>query len=484
MKLGDAEARLREVEGILKASEDKAKELEGQLLQVQADFETKQNEVNALNAQAEIQSGDTDAQNAKMKDMDEELERLRALLQAEKEKMEAQNAMMLNLNNQINQLQNTNDKMLQEKDALLQEKNALEVKAEEGEKEGGQKDKDLEALKNELKDVKEKLTDIEDLFDGVITDKEGSALPRMKEIYKFISDMASEKKKRELLIFEAKAVQTEIGGINSANGEIGFEHEHHEIPYEAKKVTVPMKRVKGSEGRASCYWRCDIEDKDSDLDLLGQLEGYVNFEDGEVHSELEIDFEPYVLKKIMKFSITVEDTRGCCLSSELHSMIFFTVNPPENIPKGMGFVEFVKDKYSVETNQTKARILLRRRGSFGRVKKAQIFTRDLSAEEGRDYFTADNDLGLLSFGPAEVYKEVNIRIGNKRGITTRTFKVELGNNEGLNDMKRRYETTIDIKPATFNIGYDSATDTEDVDSIHSGQGSTNRHSVIQNLNFD
>ena len=98
----------------------------------------------------------------------------------------------------------------------------------------------------------------------------------MKEIYKFISDMASEKKKRELLIFEAKACQTEIGGINSANGEIGFEHESHEIPYEAKKVTVPMKRVIGSEGRASCYWRCDVED--GDLNLLGQSEGYVNFE--------------------------------------------------------------------------------------------------------------------------------------------------------------------------------------------------------------
>ena len=321
---------MREVEGILKASEDKAKELEGQLLQVQADFEAKQNEVAALNAQAQ---GDSEAQNAKLKDMDAELEKLRALLQAEKDKMEVQNALMLNLNNQINQLQDTNDKMLQEKESLLQEKDALEAKAEEGEKEGDQKDKDLEALKNELKDVKDKLTDIEDLFDGVITDKEGSALPRMKEIYKFISDMASEKKKRELLIFEAKAVQTEIGGINSANGEIGFEHEHHEIPYEAKKVTVPMKRVKGSEGRASCYWRCDIEDESADLGLLAQLEGYVNFEDGEVHSELEIDFEPYVLKKIMKFSITVEDTRGCCLSSELHSMIFFTVNPPENIPK-------------------------------------------------------------------------------------------------------------------------------------------------------
>ena len=64
------------------------------------------------------------------------------------------------------------------------------------------------------------------------------------------------------------------------------------------------------------------------------------------------------------------------------------------------------------------------------IKKAQIFTRDLSAEEGRDYFTADNDLGLLSFGPAEVYKEIKIRIAHQRTILTRKFKVELGNNEG------------------------------------------------------
>ena len=86
--------------------------------------------------------------------------------------------------------------------------------------------------------------------------------------------------------------------------------------------------------------------------------------------------------------------------------------------------------FLVGTNETKARIILRRRGSFGRIKKAQIFTRDLSAEEGRDYFTADNDLGLLSFGPTEVYKEIKIRIAHQRTILTRKFKVELGNNEG------------------------------------------------------
>ena len=90
-----------------------------------------------------------------------------------------------------------------------------------------------------------------------------------------------------------KGCQTEIGGINSANGEIGFEHAEHEIPYEAKVLKIPMKRIKGAEGRASCYWKCDVEN--GDLTLLCQREGYINFEDGEVHSELEIDFEHYVL---------------------------------------------------------------------------------------------------------------------------------------------------------------------------------------------
>ena len=55
------------------------------------------------------------------------------------------------------------------------------------------------------------------------------------------------------------------------------------------------------------------------------------------------------------------------------------------------------------------------------IKKAQIFTRDLSAEEGRDYFTADNDLGLLRFGPAEVYKE--IKIAHQRTISRLNLEI-------------------------------------------------------------
>ena len=74
--------------------------------------------------------------------------------------------------------------------------------------------------------------------------------------------------------------------------------------------------------------------------------GYVSFEDGEVFAELEVDIEPYILEKEMKFVFSIEDVRGCRISSDLNRDTFVTVNPPENIPKGFGFVEFVKDTYS------------------------------------------------------------------------------------------------------------------------------------------
>ena len=48
----------------------------------------------------------------------------------------------------------------------------------------------------------------------------------------------------------------------------------------------------------------------------------------------------------MKFVFNIEDVRGCRISSDLNRDTFVTVNPPENIPRGFGFVEFVKDTYS------------------------------------------------------------------------------------------------------------------------------------------
>ena len=154
---------------------------------------------------------------------------------------------------------------------------------------------------------------------------------------------------------------------------------------------------------------------------------------------------------------------------EFYTVCKFTVKCPGSIPDGKGYIEFVKSSYSVQSNQTHAKVRLRRRGSYGRIKKTEIFTRDLSgkpepsdsynkcslAEEGRDYFCSSNDMGVLHFGSTDIYKEVKVRINKSRGLAERAFKLELGNNEGINDMKRQFETQINIKPVSYQIGYES-----------------------------
>ena len=134
----------------------------------------------------------------------------------------------------------------------------------------------------------------------------------------------------------------------------------------------------------------------------------------------------------------------------------------------------MKSSYSVQSDQSHAKVRLRRRGSYGRIKKTEIFTRDLSgkprratkfysesswttflAEEGRDYFCSSNDMGVLHFGTTDIYKEVKVRINKSRGLAERAFKLELGNNEGINDMKRQFETQINIKPVSYQVGYES-----------------------------
>ena len=65
---------------------------------------------------------------------------------------------------------------------------------------------------------------------------------------------------------------------------------------------------------------------------------------------------------------------------EFFTVCKFTVKRPGSIPDGKGYIEFVKSSYSVQSDQTHAKVRLRRRGSYGRIKKTEIFTRDLSGE--------------------------------------------------------------------------------------------------------
>ena len=202
-------------------------------------------------------------------------------------------------------------------------------------------------LTSELEQVDDEITAIEELFSNGSCNDSRSTVRRLKEIYAFVSDLMTGKHSRDLREFIAVACQTNIGGINSASGEIGFEDSTNEVPYEARKIILFMRRVKGSEGRASCYWTCKLSNpEDGDMNMLCQHEGYVSFEDGEVFAELEVDIEPYILEKKMNFIFSIEDIRGCRISSDLNQSTCVTVNPPENIPKGFGFVEFVKDTYS------------------------------------------------------------------------------------------------------------------------------------------
>ena len=75
-------------------------------------------------------------------------------------------------------------------------------------------------------------------------------------------------------------------------------------------------------------------------------------------------------------------------------------------------------------------------------------------------------MGVLHFGSTDIYKEVKVRINKSRGLAERAFKLELGNNEGINDMKRQFETQINIKPVSYQVGYESDDMSDnDIDSI-------------------
>ena len=84
------------------------------------------------------------------------------------------------------------------------------------------------------------------------------------------------------------------------------------------------------------------------------------------------------------------------------------------------------------------------------------------AEEGRDYF---NEVGVITFGPNDTYKTAKVRLSKKRGLVERTFRLELGNDEGNQDMNRKYETEIKIKPIKWAITTDDIDTDDDTDDF-------------------
>ena len=71
---------------------------------------------------------------------------------------------------------------------------------------------------------------------------------------------------------------------------------------------------------------------------------------------------------------------------------------------------------------------------------------------------------MITFGPNDTYKTAKVRLSKKRGLVERTFRLELGNDEGNQDMNRKYETEIKIKPIKWNTTDDIDTD-DDTDEI-------------------
>jgi len=173
------------------------------------------------------------------------------------------------------------------------------------------------------------------------------------------------------------------------------------------------------------------------------------------------------------FTLKILETQNCILSrGGLNSEISVTVYPPDSVPEGHGYIEFVKREYQVAPSSNRIQLRLRRRGSFGRKKESEIFTRDRDAEEGKHYFCEGNNAGLIRFGPAEFYKDIAIRIG-QRGISERAFSVELGNNEGSRDIRRNYETRVVIAPISYYSDTLVQEDTDyDAESIESDIGIT------------
>ena len=106
------------------------------------------------------------------------------------------------------------------------------------------------------------------------------------------------------------------------------------------------------------------------------------FQDGVQSVDVEIYFADKIPHETMGFYIEIEEVRGCYLPGpgpcDLSASTSFKLHPPLDIPDGCGYVEFCRATYTVQPLQQKQRVRLRRRGSVGRKKRVEIFTRDLT----------------------------------------------------------------------------------------------------------
>lgn len=336
---------------------EKIKELEESNKSLDADLQTTRNAKHDLKLQVNQLTDD----NARLVD---EIEKLKQELAKVKALLEAKQAECDSLKNDLSQ-------KCSELDKLNDEHGQLKLAQGSSDDENLDLKRQLKELQDELTDVTDSLQEIEGLFDAQ-NNKDKSALPRMKEIYKLISDITKK-------TFDDKNCQTEEGGISIQGGEVGFEHDTFNFIYEDQKVLISVKRFNGKEGHASCLWQCSAIDG-GEMALFTASNGYIYFEDGFDQADLEIDFSQFKMRRDMQYRIEIVDVRGCSITTQFYSSCSFTVAKPGSLTLGQGYIEFVQDVYTVQPNQTHARVRLRRRGDYGMMKKTEIFSRDMTGE--------------------------------------------------------------------------------------------------------
>ena len=204
-------------------------------------------------------------------------------------------------------------------------------------------------------------------------------------------------------------------GTQTESDIFGFDQKELHINFEDTEFEAVCWRQSRFAQEATVSWKIESVIDQHDVQIFSKNSGELMFNEGSLSEKLYLSFRANAhIDDEKVFNLTL--VSGC--SSILERCMKIVVKPPLAIKKGYGFVEFVKKEYFVEESRNRVKVRLRRRGSIGRVKKAEIYTRDREAEEGRHYFCEGNQLGILKFGPNEYYKDISFMIG-KRSLTQR-----------------------------------------------------------------
>ena len=204
-------------------------------------------------------------------------------------------------------------------------------------------------------------------------------------------------------------------GTQTESDIFGFDQKQLYINFEDTEFETVCWRQSRFAEEATVTWKIESDIDQHDIQIFSRDSGELTFNKGSMSEKLYLSLRTNAhIEDEKVFNLTLVSVS----SSISERCMKIIVKPPLAVKKGYGFVEFVKKEYFVEESRNRVKVRLRRRGSIGRVKTAEIYTRDREAEEGRHYFCEGNQLGILKFGPDEYYKDISFMIG-KRSLTQR-----------------------------------------------------------------